>query len=115
MTSLVLDEIVAMFNSGRTDRAGAVFSSSYVDHQRPEWLDLDGPAEFAAIVELARSSLPGLRVGSRVVVDAGPGYVAAVFVWSSSVGVRETLEVLRVEDGLVVEHWGAEVPTGGVP
>lgn len=98
-----------MFSTGDTTAADGVFAVSYVDHQKPLWVQHEGPAEFRVIVELARRTLPGLtvRVADTVIGDGDT--VAARLVWVSDCGVRETLEMLRVEDGKVAEHWGAEV------
>src|SRR5438132_9346981 len=65
---LLLQQVVTMFNTGDTVNAWRVFSPDYVDHQKPAFIDTDGPEEFAAIVALARRSLPNLQVSIEDVI-----------------------------------------------
>ena len=39
-------KIVEMSNTGDLSEVDSLFSSAYVDHQRPPWLDVDGSEEF---------------------------------------------------------------------
>src|SRR4051812_18753429 len=97
-----------MFSTGDTTGADNVFATGYVDHQRPARLDLVGPAEFRAIVDGARRSMPNLTVTIEGEVIEDRGFVAFRLRWSSDNAERETLEMLRMEHGKVVEHWGGE-------
>ncbi|MFT3944551.1 MAG: nuclear transport factor 2 family protein [Ancrocorticia sp.] len=109
-----LEKIAEIFSSGDVRTADAIFAENYRDHQKPDWITYDGPAEFIAIVESARASLPNLSV--RVI--GGPyrcGQLEiAVLQWFSeavdgTIIERETVETIRCEDEKVVEHWGTEL------
>lgn len=79
-------------------------------------MDLDGPAEFVAIVEGARSSLHNLQV---ILVGASIRHddlEVAVTHWSGvtaqgDIIERDTVEALRIVHGRVAEHWGMEIRT----
>jgi predicted SnoaL-like aldol condensation-catalyzing enzyme len=109
---LLLQQVVTMFNTGDTVNAWLVFSPDYVDHQKPAFIDTDGPEEFAAIVALARRSLPNLQVSIEDVIVEGDKLRARLR-WHSPDALgrtldRETIETLRFSNGRVAEHWGAE-------
>jgi len=108
----LLQQVVTMFNTGDTTSAGQAFSSGYVDHQKPAFLDADGPEEFVTIVALARGSFPNLHVSIEDVVVEGDK-LAARLRWHSvdvegRASARETIEILRFENEHIAEHWGAE-------
>jgi predicted SnoaL-like aldol condensation-catalyzing enzyme len=104
----LLLKIVAMFSTGDISPADEVFLVTYLDHQKPEWIKEDGPEEFKKIVASARESLPNLVVNivGGLIVEGDK--VDARLSWISDNVERETLEILRIEDGKVAEHWGAE-------
>ncbi len=54
-------KIVEIFNTGDLSEVDFLFSSAYLDHQRPSWMDVTGPEEFKQIVLGARKSLPHLQ------------------------------------------------------
>jgi predicted SnoaL-like aldol condensation-catalyzing enzyme len=108
----LMQQIVEMFNSGDVSDADRIFSPEYEDHQKPEEWDISGPEEFRQIVTNARRVLAHLHVTIEDLIAEG-NRVAARLRWSSvdHAGAkmeRETLEVLRIENGKVIEHWGAE-------
>jgi len=107
-----LQKIVEIFNTGDLSEVDSLFSSTYVDHQRPFWLDANGPEEFKQIVLSARESLPNLCVTIEDVIAEGERVVARLQ-WRStpSEGTkieRETIDILRFARGKAVEHWGAQ-------
>lgn len=109
---LLLQHVVTMFNTGDTVNTWRVFSLDYVDHQKPAFMDTDGPEEFAAIVALARGSLPNLQVSIEDVIVDGDK-LAARLRWHSADAQgrtidRETIEIFRFSNRHVAEHWGAE-------
>ena len=108
MNKALFEQIVAMFNSGDVSSAQTIFSEEYLDHQKPAWLSADGPQEFMQIVELARKSLPGLKVSIEGPLIAEGDLVAGRLLWVCETVERETIEILRLSDGKFVEHWGAE-------
>lgn len=108
-------KIVEIFNTGDLSEVDLLFSSEYVDHQRPAWLDVNGSEEFKQIVIGARKSLPNLRVTIEDVIAEGDTVVARLQ-WHSTNPAeknvdRETIDILRFFNGKVVEHWGAEAWT----
>ena len=111
----ILKKIVTAFNTGDLSEVDLIFSQNYIDHQndqdRPSDSS-DGPEEFKMIVTGARRSLPNLRVMVEDVINSADQIVARLQ-WHSidEVGKkidRETIEILKIEGGQVVEHWGAE-------
>jgi len=112
LNKVLLNQIVHAFNTGDTTGAPRIFSPDYVDHQKPPFIDANGPEEFVAIVNLARNSLPNLEVTIKDVIADGDK-LAARLRWHSvddhgRTVDRETIDILRFLDGLVIEHWGAE-------
>lgn len=110
-------EIVEIFNSGDLSKADPLFTSEYVDHQRPPWLNVNGSEEFKQIVMGARKSLPNLKVTIEALIAEGDTVVARLQ-WHSTNPTgkkidRETIDILRFVDGKAVEHWGAEAWTTG--
>ncbi len=82
----------------------------YLDHQGLGGEPIHGPAGFATVVAAARRRYDRLDV---VVEDliTGPDRAAARLLWSGiqpsgEVVRRETLEIIRVDEGMAVEHWG---------
>jgi predicted SnoaL-like aldol condensation-catalyzing enzyme len=109
MNKELLQKIAAIFSSGNLSEVDDMFAANYVDHQKPDSLRADGPEEFKQIVQQARKSLPDLKVAIQEPFLAEDDKVAARFHWSSDNAERETIELLRIQDGQVAEHWGAEV------
>ncbi len=105
-------KIIEMLNTGDLTEVEALFSAEYVDHQRPAWLDAAGIEEFKQVVLGARASLPNLHVTIEALIAEGDTAVARLH-WQSAhpagkIIDRETIDMLRFEDGKAVEHWGAE-------
>lgn len=105
----MFSQLAQIFSTGDTSSVESLFHSTYVDHQKPQWLDAGGPEEFKEIVVSARRALPNLIVDVIDPVVADGGAVAGRMRWHSDKGERETIEILRLDNGLFVEHWGAEV------
>src|SRR5262249_31648762 len=107
----LLQKIVEIFNTGELSEVDAIFSPNYIDHQKPPHIKVDGPEEFRLIVKGARRSEP-FNVTIQDVIE-GENKIAARLHWFGNDRGneidRETIEILRIEDGLIVEHWGAEI------
>lgn len=112
----IMEKIVDIFNTGNLSDVDLIFSPHYVDHQadtqRPPSVDIDGPEEFRQVVTGARMAVPNLNVTIKDLFAEG-NTVAARLQWhgDDSTGKkieRETIEILRLSNGQVVEHWGAE-------
>lgn len=109
-----LEAIAEIFSTGDVRPAPQLFADCYVDHQRPDWLDADGPDEFVAIVRSARSSLPELHVSVSGDPLRHADLEVAILHWVSQLPEgpiieRDTVETVRIEDGRVAEHWGLEI------
>ena len=107
-----LKKIVVIFNTGDLAEVNLIFSPDYVDHQRPPGMDVSGPDEFKQIVRGARTSLLKLKVTIEDLI-AEDDKVVARLQWHSTDPAgkkidRETIDILRLANGQVVEHWGAE-------
>ena len=105
-------KVVDIFNTGNLSDVNLLFSPEYVDHQRPDWMDVTGQEEFKKIVTLARKSLPNLHVTIEDLIAEGNTVVERLQ-WHSTDTKgkkidRETIDILRFGNGKVVEHWGAE-------
>jgi predicted ester cyclase len=107
-----MQKIVDIFNSGDLSEVELIFSPDYVDHQRPSDLELTGPAEFKAIVEGIRQSLRAVTVTIEDLIGEADKVVGRLQ-WdlidlTGKAIRRETIDILRLVNGQVVEHWGAE-------
>ena len=82
---------------------------AYLDHQGLRCEPVRGPAGFASVVAAARADSANLDV---TVEDLIPNTdrAAARLQWSGVQAggeiTRQTLEIVRIEDGMAVEHWG---------
>jgi predicted SnoaL-like aldol condensation-catalyzing enzyme len=101
----------AIFTCGDTENVREFFGQDSIDRQQAPQSELSGPEEFVAVVQRARRRLPDLQVS--VVGDTlnGEDLSIGVLRWTSDdLGLqRDTVEVLRMEQGVAVEHWGVEV------
>ena len=108
----IMQKIVAIFNTGELEEVDLIFSPDYVDHQKPPGMEIDGPDEFRQIVTDARGSVRTLSVTIEdLIVEMDK--VAARLRWhiidlAGKEIERETIDILRLADGRVVEHRGAE-------
>jgi hypothetical protein len=115
----VIRRMVAAFATGDTHDCHEYVSASYLDHQGRGGVPLHGLDGFRQVVRAAhRSTTPQLLVEdlianeTRAVVRicwrfAPPGQGDTV--------ERETIEIIRVEGGQAVEHWGAEAWSRTLP
>lgn len=104
----MIKKIIEMFNTGDTNGVSSIFSLSYIDHQKPDFIKTDGPEEFKEIVRLARRSMPNLIVKMSK-HDFRANKIVVEFIWRSKKGERKTKETLLVSNGKVEEHWGKEI------
>ena len=115
----VMRRIVAAFATGDTHDCLEYVSASYVDHQGRDGMPLHGPDGFQQVVRAAhRSTKPELFVEDVIAHETRA--VARIRWRFASPGPdepveRETIEIIRVEGGQAVEHWGAEAWSRTLP
>ena len=111
--------MVAAFATGDTHDCHEYVSASYVDHQGRGGIPLHGSDGFEQVVRAARrSSAPQLSIEDLIATETRA--VARIH-WRFSISTqgnaveRETIEIIRVERGQAVEHWGAEAWSRTLP
>lgn len=101
--------MVAMFSTGDLSDLRETVHPDYLDHQGLHSEPVRGPAGFAAVVAAARTGFTTLDVTVADLI-AGGDRAAARLQWSGSRPdgqvSRQTLEIVRIEDGMAIEHWG---------
>jgi len=111
----VLEAMIAMFDSGDTAAVGDVVSESYVDHQGLGRVEVRGVSGFRSVVAAARGAFSELRAEPVELIAERDCAVARIR-WhgihaDGKVVERETIDMVRVANGLAVEHWGAQLST----
>lgn len=108
----VMRRMVAAFASGDAEDCGEYLSGSYVDHQGRGGAPLHGLDGFREVVRAAhRDTTPEVCIEDLV---ADESRAAARLRWrfrtpGGGCVERETIEMIRIEDGRAVEHWGGEL------
>ena len=108
----IMKKIVDIFNTGDLLDVDSIFSPNYIDHQKPTGIEINGSNEFKQIVMDTRQSIRSLKVTIEDLI-AEHDTVAGRLQWhivdqGGKEIQRETMDILRFENGQVVEHWGAE-------
>jgi len=110
----LMRRIARIFETGDLTEAKSVIAAEYVDHQGLDGIDIRGVDGFSRVVTAARRACPDLRVGIVDLIAEGDRVVARLR-WhevrptGERVG-RETIEIVRVENGRAIEHWGMRLP-----
>lgn len=107
----MIEAMVSMFATGDLSEIKATVHSDYLDHQGLGAGPIRRPDGFATVVRAARSDNDVLEVAVEDLIE-GMDRAAARLSWrgtrSSGESVeRETIDIVRVEDGRAVEHWGS--------
>ena len=107
-----MKKIVEIFNTGDFADINLIFSPNYIDHQKPLHMDLNGPDEFKQIVMDTRGSLRELQVTIEDLITEEDKVVGRLH-WhlidlAGKTIDRETIDILRLVNDQVMEHWGAE-------
>jgi predicted SnoaL-like aldol condensation-catalyzing enzyme len=103
--------MLEMFATGDLDAAPETVADDYRDHASSAHIrGVDG---FREAVRVTRGSFVALDVWPEALMTEGD-QVTATLHWQGVLptGVtidRETMEIIRVAEGLAVEHWGREV------
>jgi predicted ester cyclase len=107
----VMRAMVAAFDTGDVTQIEEVVHPEYLDHQGlPGERPITGVDGFIHVVGVARKGYTELSVTVEDLID-GADRVAARLAWngvrlSGETTRRETIEIVRVESGRAVEHWG---------
>ncbi|WP_421915490.1 ester cyclase [Mesorhizobium sp.] len=116
------EQFAATLSAGDIDGFAALFADSYVNHQQsaaaPPPANVTPKQGSVAFFKARLAAMPDLKVAIEAVV-ADKDHVAASFVYSGThkgvyFGVAPTgralrftsCDIFRVQDGLIVEHWG---------
>ncbi len=103
--------MVEMFATGDVSGVASVVHAEYLDHQGLGGDPMHGPQGFTTVVMAARTNAARLDVEIADIIAGGDRVVLRLR-WSrrdvdARHSVRETIEILRFQDNLAVEHWGA--------
>ena len=103
--------MVSAFNTGETNQLETIIHPDYLDHQGlPHSRPIRGIEGFRQVIEVARSGFEDLSVEVVDLIE-GSDRSAARLVWSAvrrsgETAERETLEIVRIDTGRAIEHWG---------
>jgi hypothetical protein len=105
--------MIAMFATGDTVAVRETVADDYRDHQGIGGGEIQGVAGFCEVVRAARSTYTTLDVWAEDLLSDGDRAVARIR-WrgvlpTGIVVDRETIDIVRVADGLAAEHWGCRV------
>lgn len=105
----VMRKMVAMFSTGDLSDIQETVHPDYFDHQGLHGEPIRGPAGFESVVAAARASFATLEVTVEDLI-AGRDRAAARLQWNGlrpeGQVSRQTVEIVRIKDGMAVEHWG---------
>ena len=105
-------KIVEVFATGDVAKVDQLVADDYIDHQGISGNPIRGREGFRTVVESARRfSSPRVTVEEML---AEGDLVAARLRWRwtepATAQGRETIDIMRFEDGVAAEHWGAHAP-----
>jgi predicted SnoaL-like aldol condensation-catalyzing enzyme len=83
------------FNQGRLAVADEIFAPDFIDHSSAPGLPATGPESFRQTAIMFRSAFPDVRA----TID-------------DLIATLTAIDIVRVVDGKVVEHWGNEDDLG---
>jgi predicted SnoaL-like aldol condensation-catalyzing enzyme len=109
----VMRAMVAAFNTGEVSDVAAFVHPEYLDHQGlPGQRPITGVDGFVHVVRTARSGYVALSVTIEDLIES-LDRTAARIAWSGlrssgEMTQRETIDIVRVEAGRAIEHWGGQ-------
>lgn len=112
-SKIILNEIIRVFETGNLSDVEALIDPNYVDHQGLGGEQLTGPDGFRRVVLAVRAAAPDLHIAIEELIAEGDPLVVRLR-WRDKRAAghafeRETLDILRIRDGRLTEHWGASV------
>ena len=98
-TAFVLEALDTLFNRKDYNRAAQFWADDYIQHSRHVPAGRDGLFGLVA-------SMPGLRFEyDRVAANGNFVWVHSRYTHAASAVALLALDILRIEDGRLVEHW----------
>lgn len=109
----ILTAMVAMFDSGDLTHADRVVAADYLDHQGLGQGPMRGVDGFAQVVTTNYAGDERQEVTIEDIFGVGDRAVARIR-WQGwrpdgEHVDRQTIDIIRIENGRAVEHWGARV------
>ncbi|MFE0461773.1 ester cyclase [Kitasatospora sp. NPDC058965] len=109
-TRLVLDYLDTVWNQGRTEEAGRFVAAELAQHNHGL---ADGRSALVELIGGLRSQFPELRFEvARTAAEGDLVFVHSLAVLTPGQPGTAVVDVFRIADGLIAEHWdvAAEVP-----
>lgn len=102
-TGLVRDFMETVWNQGRTEAADRYVAAELAQHNPAL---PDGLAALTGLVDSLRAQLPELHFDIRRTVAEGELVVVhSLFTPAPGAAAQAVVDIFRVEDGLIAEHW----------
>ncbi|MFE6972425.1 nuclear transport factor 2 family protein [Streptomyces sp. NPDC057682] len=102
-TTLVRDFMETVWNEGRTDEAAAYVAADLIQHNP----DLpDGLDALTGLIGMLRGRMPGMRFEIRRTAAEGDlVFVHSLFTPAPGADGQAVVDIYRMENGLIAEHW----------
>jgi predicted SnoaL-like aldol condensation-catalyzing enzyme len=102
-TTLVLDFLESVWNQGRTETAGQYLAADLIQHN-PNLPD--GISALTGLIDTLRSQMPQMRFAIRRTAEDGDVvFVHSHFAPAPGEPGQAVVDVFRIHDGLIAEHW----------
>lgn len=111
VTAFVRDFMETVWNQGRTEDAARYVADGLVQHN-PNLPD--GREALTGLIDLLRGRMPALRFEiRRIAADGDLVFVHSHFTPAPAEGGQAVVDIFRVENGLIAEHWDVhqDIPT----
>jgi hypothetical protein len=109
----VLGRMIEMFATGDIRAVGDTVADDYLDHQGLGDAEIRGAVGFSDVVRAARRPYARLDVWAEDLLSDRDRAIARIRwhgVLPNGAAIdRETIDIVRVADGLAVEHWGCRL------
>lgn len=102
-TALVRDFMETVWNKGRTEDAAGYVAAGLIQHNPnlPDGLDA-----LTGLVDMLRGRMPQLNFEIRRTAAEGDlVFVHSLFTPAPGADAQAVVDIFRVEDGLIAEHW----------
>ena len=104
-TRLVQNYLEILWNQGKTEQAAAYVAEDLIQHN-PNLANGRGP--LVDYIEGARKQMPDMRFDLKRTIAEGDLVVAhSLFTASGGSVAMAVVDIVRIADGVIVEHWDA--------